>query len=51
MNIEKIIRSLIERSVAEIVSSIGSSLDTRPQFSKIVANTQDAVNRLGTALI
>ena len=51
MNIEEIIRSLIESSVAEIVSSIGSSLDDKPQFSKIVAHTQDVVNRLGTALI
>ena len=51
MNIEEVVRSLIERSVADIVSSIGSNLDMQPQFSKIVAHTQDVVNELGTALI
>ena len=51
MNVEEIIRDMIERSVADIVSSIGSSLDEKPQFSKIVAHTQEVVNRLGTALI
>ena len=50
MSAEDEVRGLIERSVAEIVSSITLNLGTQ-QFSEIVAHTQDVVNRLGTSLI